>query len=112
MTAATGAGAYLLVTALLFGRSDLRTPHTGPRLTRRASVAFGVWKTQAGLDTIRTRDLGAVITVAFGIGAGLAMAFFGAWLPALAVLLSILGFNLLGDALRDILDPRTRRSTT
>ena len=32
--------------------------------------------------------------------------------PALAVLLGILGFNLLGDALRDILDPRTRRSTT
>ena len=32
--------------------------------------------------------------------------------PALAVLLGILGFNLLGDALRDILDPRTRRATT
>ena len=32
--------------------------------------------------------------------------------PALTVLLSILSFNLLGDALRDILDPRTRRSTT
>jgi len=32
--------------------------------------------------------------------------------PALAVLLGILGFNLAGDALRDIFDPRTRRSTT
>jgi peptide/nickel transport system permease protein len=32
--------------------------------------------------------------------------------PALAVLLGILGFNLLGDALRDILDPRTQRSAT
>ena len=32
--------------------------------------------------------------------------------PALAVLLGILGFNLVGDALRDIFDPRTRRSTT
>jgi peptide/nickel transport system permease protein len=30
--------------------------------------------------------------------------------PALAVMLSILGFNLLGDALRDILDPKTRRA--
>ncbi len=30
--------------------------------------------------------------------------------PALAIMLSILGFNLLGDALRDILDPKTRRS--
>ena len=29
--------------------------------------------------------------------------------PAGAIMLSILGFNLLGDALRDILDPKTRR---
>jgi peptide/nickel transport system permease protein len=28
--------------------------------------------------------------------------------PGLAIMLSILGFNLLGDALRDILDPKTR----
>jgi peptide/nickel transport system permease protein len=28
--------------------------------------------------------------------------------PAIAVMLSILGFNLLGDALRDVLDPKTR----
>ncbi|MER8488137.1 ABC transporter permease [Mesorhizobium australicum] len=28
--------------------------------------------------------------------------------PGLAIMISILGFNLLGDALRDILDPRTR----
>ncbi len=31
--------------------------------------------------------------------------------PALAIMISILGFNLLGDALRDILDPRTERRT-
>ena len=30
--------------------------------------------------------------------------------PGLAIRVSILGFNLLGDALRDILDPRMRRS--
>ncbi len=30
--------------------------------------------------------------------------------PALVVMLSILGFNLFGDALRDILDPKTRRT--
>lgn len=30
--------------------------------------------------------------------------------PGLTVMLGILGFNLFGDALRDILDPRTRRS--
>ncbi len=29
--------------------------------------------------------------------------------PGLAVMLGILGFNLFGDALRDILDPRTQR---
>lgn len=29
--------------------------------------------------------------------------------PGLTIMLGILGFNLLGDALRDILDPRTRR---
>jgi peptide/nickel transport system permease protein len=28
--------------------------------------------------------------------------------PGLAIMLGILGFNLFGDALRDILDPRTR----
>lgn len=30
--------------------------------------------------------------------------------PGLTIMISILGFNLLGDALRDILDPKTRRS--
>jgi peptide/nickel transport system permease protein len=31
--------------------------------------------------------------------------------PGLAIMLGILGFNLFGDALRDILDPRTERRT-
>lgn len=30
--------------------------------------------------------------------------------PGLGIMIGILGFNLLGDALRDILDPKTRRS--
>lgn len=30
--------------------------------------------------------------------------------PGLTIMVGILGFNLLGDALRDILDPRTRRA--
>ncbi|MER8812196.1 ABC transporter permease [Mesorhizobium sp. M0965] len=30
--------------------------------------------------------------------------------PGVAIMISILGFNLLGDALRDVLDPKTRRS--
>jgi tight adherence protein B len=86
MTATTGAGMYLLVTALLFGRRDLRSPHrTAPRVTRRAWRALGVWKTQAGLDAIRSRDLGVVIAVFFAVGAGLAVVFFGALLPAVVV---------------------------
>jgi peptide/nickel transport system permease protein len=32
--------------------------------------------------------------------------------PGLAVMLGILGFNLFGDALRDILDPRTQRRSS
>lgn len=31
--------------------------------------------------------------------------------PGLAIFLVVMGFNLLGDGLRDILDPRTRRSS-
>jgi peptide/nickel transport system permease protein len=30
-------------------------------------------------------------------------------LPGLAIVLTVLGLNLLGDGLRDILDPRLRR---
>ncbi|MGH7929330.1 MAG: ABC transporter permease subunit, partial [Candidatus Binatia bacterium] len=30
--------------------------------------------------------------------------------PGLAVVLSVLGINLLGDALRDLLDPRLKRT--
>jgi peptide/nickel transport system permease protein len=31
--------------------------------------------------------------------------------PGVTIMISILGFNLLGDALRDILDPKMRRAT-
>ena len=30
--------------------------------------------------------------------------------PGLAILITVMGFNLLGDGLRDIVDPRIRRS--
>ena len=30
--------------------------------------------------------------------------------PALAILVAVTGFNLLGDGLRDLLDPRLRRA--
>lgn len=32
--------------------------------------------------------------------------------PAAAIMLAVLGFNLLGDALRDIADPKSRRALT
>jgi len=32
--------------------------------------------------------------------------------PGLAIFLTVMGFNLLGDGLRDVLDPRIRRATT
>jgi len=77
-----------------------------------------------------TLDLGAVILVAAGLsfigfGAGPHTPEWGrmvaegrnymttAWwmitFPGLAIFLTVLGFNLLGDGLRDILDPRLRR---
>jgi len=77
-----------------------------------------------------TLDLGAVLLVAAGlsfIGLGaspgtaewglmIAMArthMFHAWwyvtFPGVAILLTVLGFNLFGDGLRDITDPRIRR---
>ena len=31
-------------------------------------------------------------------------------LPGLAIVLTVLGLNLMGDGLRDILDPRLRRA--
>jgi peptide/nickel transport system permease protein len=38
---------------------------------------------------------------------------FAPWLaifPGFAILLTVLGLNLMGDGLRDLIDPRTRRS--
>ena len=32
--------------------------------------------------------------------------------PGIAIFLVVMGFNLLGDGLRDVLDPRTRRSAS
>ena len=32
------------------------------------------------------------------------------WRPGLAIFLVVMGFNLLGDGLRDVLDPRIRRA--
>ena len=39
-------------------------------------------------------------------------AWWSALAPGLAIFLVVMGFNLLGDGLRDILDPRIRRGIT
>ncbi|HHV83483.1 MAG TPA: D,D-dipeptide ABC transporter permease, partial [Tepidanaerobacter syntrophicus] len=31
--------------------------------------------------------------------------------PGMAILITVLGFNLIGDGLRDFLDPKTRKFT-
>jgi len=83
------------------------------------------------LLVILTMDIGAVILTEaglsfLGLGAVPPIADWGriiydgsqyfpeAWwlvfFPGLAILLTVLGFNLIGDTLRDVLDPKTRRS--
>ncbi len=54
-----------------------------------------------------TPDWGLMIAESRGY---LPQAWWYAAFPGLAILLTVLGFNLLGDGLRDIMDPRLRRS--
>ena len=65
--------------------------------------------------------LTAVVTLALAIGAVAGMFSVGAFLPqawwyaaapGVAILLVVMGFNLLGDGLRDVLDPRLRRDVS
>lgn len=79
----------------------------------QASMDFGyVVLTAAGLGFL---GLGAAPgTAEWGvmISEGITYLFTAPWLtvfPGLAIILAVLGFNLLGDGLRDILDPRLRR---
>jgi len=41
---------------------------------------------------------------------GIALSAVTALVPGLAIVLMVLGVNLLGDGLRDVLDPRLRRA--
>lgn len=85
----------------------------GPVLVYLTLDFGGVILTEAGLSFL---GLGAVPPIAdWGRIVYDGANFFpnGWWLvffPGLATMLTVLGFNLLGDTLRDILDPRTRRS--
>ncbi len=88
-------------------------PNTISPVVVQASMDFGyVILTAAGLGFL---GLGAVPgTAEWGvmIYEGINFLFTAPWMstfPGLAIVLAVLGFNLFGDGLRDILDPRLRR---
>lgn len=88
-------------------------PNTISPVIVQASMDFGyVILTAAGLGFL---GLGAVPgTAEWGvmIYEGINYLFTAPWMstfPGIAIVLSVLGFNLVGDGLRDILDPRLRR---
>ncbi|HYM40234.1 MAG TPA: ABC transporter permease [Thermoplasmata archaeon] len=97
------------------GRLMLRhiLPNSISPVVVQASMDFGyVILTAAGLGFL---GLGAPPgTAEWGvmISEGITYLFSAPWMsifPGLAIMLTVLGFNLLGDGLRDILDPRLRR---
>ncbi len=85
----------------------------GPILVYLTLDFGGVILTEAGLSFL---GLGAVPPIAdWGRIINDGSAYFpNAWwlifYPGLMILLTVLGFNLIGDTLRDVLDPKTRRS--
>ncbi|NPA97903.1 MAG: ABC transporter permease [Crenarchaeota archaeon] len=85
----------------------------GPIIVMMTLDIGGVILTEAGLSFLMGSmvvipDWGAIVQ------AGSQFLVQGKWwlvvFPGLAILISVLGWNLFGDSLRDILDPRTRRS--
>ncbi len=85
----------------------------GPLLVLITLDVGGVILTEAGLSFLmgammKIPDWGAIVQH------GSEYLVNGAWwlvmFPGLAILISVLGWNLFGDSLRDILDPKTRRS--
>lgn len=98
---------------------------------RRILLAHVLPNTASSIIVRATIGLGFTILVAavlgfFGMGATppqpawglmiaesrlyLPQAWWYAFFPGMAILFTVLGFNLLGDGLRDIVDPRIRRS--
>ncbi len=77
-------GVHLLYTAVVLRWSGLGAGPRHERSGRRGGGA-GEWLVQAGLDDVRPAEFVAVMTVLFILGAALAYAIFGAFLPALAL---------------------------
>lgn len=107
-----------ITAARCIGMSDARIifahilPNALPPLIVQVSLALS-WAllTEAGLSFLGlgtqppTPSWGVMLTESRGI------AEMAPWLmiyPALSIMLGVLGFNLLGDGLRDVLDPRMR----
>ena len=85
----------------------------GPILVYLTLDIGGVILTEAGLSFL---GLGAVPPIAdwgriiYDGSNYFPQAWWLVFFPGLAILLTVLGFNLIGDTLRDVLDPKTRRS--
>ena len=75
-------------------------------LLRAAITALGLWVASELLSGLSFDSTTKLIIAAVVLGV------VNAFVRPLAIILTVLGFNLLGDALRDALDPRlsqTRR---
>lgn len=112
-------GQTFVEAAMALGASDLRVmvlhilPNTASAIIVRTSIGMGVTiLTAASLGFLGlgapppTPEWGRTISEARDF---LPEAWWYAAAPGLAIFLVVMGFNLLGDGLRDILDPKTRR---
>ncbi|MBN1286933.1 MAG: ABC transporter permease [Anaerolineae bacterium] len=87
-------------------------PNTMAPLIVQASLALS-WSliTEAGLSFLGLGTQPPAPSWGLMLSEGRKLAEFAPWLmvfPGLAIMLGVLGFNLLGDGLRDVLDPRLR----
>lgn len=107
--------------AIALGASDFRVivlhilPNTASAIIVRTSIGMGATiLTAAALGFLGlgapppTPEWGRMISESREY---LPEAWWYATAPGIAIFLVVMGFNLLGDGLRDILDPKTRRST-
>jgi peptide/nickel transport system permease protein len=89
-------------------------PNTAPVIIVRATIGMGVTILVAA--ALGFLGLGAAPPLPeWGLMVAESQRYLpsGWWIslfPGLAILVTVLGFNLLGDALRDVIDPRLRRS--
>jgi tight adherence protein B len=79
------AGAYLLVTATLFGRRDLHLAHRMQRRPKPPGRALGDWLVQAGLSDTRPAEFVAVVCVLGSLGGLVGFGLFGGLVPAAAL---------------------------